>query len=61
MIGFLARRLVSVLVTLALASVVVFTVLEVLPGDPAQMALGTEAREDTLAALRREMGLDRPV
>ncbi len=61
MIGFLARRLVSVLVTLALASVVVFTVLEVLPGDPAQMALGTEAQEDTLAALRREMGLDRPV
>lgn len=61
MIGFLARRLVSVLVTLALASIVVFTVLEVLPGDPAQMALGTEAREDTLAALRREMGLDRPV
>jgi peptide/nickel transport system permease protein len=61
MIGFLARRLVSVLETLALASVVVFTVLEVLPGDPAQMALGTEAQEDTLAALRREMGLDRPV
>jgi peptide/nickel transport system permease protein len=61
MIAFLARRLVSVLVTLALASVVVFTVMEILPGDPAQMALGTEAQADTLAALRREMGLDRPV
>ncbi|HMG51806.1 MAG TPA: ABC transporter permease, partial [Inquilinus sp.] len=40
--------------------VVVFTVLDVLPGDPALLMLGTEAREDTLAALRSQMGLDRP-
>ena len=32
-----------------------------LPGDSAQMILGTEARPDTLAALRHEMGLDQPV
>jgi len=60
MLGFLGRRVVTLLFTLLAASVVVFTVLEVLPGDPALLMLGTEAREDTLAALRSQMGLDRP-
>jgi peptide/nickel transport system permease protein len=60
MAAFLVRRLAALLVTLVAASVVVFTVLEVLPGDPALLQLGTEAREDTLAALRDRMGLDRP-
>ena len=48
------------MLTLAACSVVVFLVLEVLPGDVAEVMLGTEAREDTLAALRRQLGLDRP-
>jgi peptide/nickel transport system permease protein len=60
MIAFLVRRFAALLVTLAAASLVVFAVLELLPGDPALLQLGTEAREDTLAALRREMGLDEP-
>ena len=34
--------------------------LEVLPGDPAEVMLGTEARPDTLAALRKQYGFDRP-
>ena len=42
------------------ASLVVFLVLEVLPGDPALVMLGTEATDETLAALRGELGLDRP-
>jgi len=58
--AFLARRFLSVVLTLWLASVVVFLVLEVLPGDPALLMLGTEARDDTLAALRAQMGLDQP-
>ncbi|NYZ13192.1 ABC transporter permease [Azospirillum sp. RWY-5-1] len=61
MLGFLARRLLSLALTAWLATVVVFVVLEVLPGDPALLMLGTEARPDTLAALRDQMGLDRPV
>lgn len=48
------------LLTLLAASLVVFTVLELLPGDPAAVILGTGAREDTLAALRAQLGLDRP-
>ena len=40
---------------------VVFLLLDVLPGDPAAVALGTGARPDTLAALRTQMGLDQPL
>jgi peptide/nickel transport system permease protein len=55
-----ARRLVAFLLTLLAASLVVFFVLEVLPGDPAVLMLGTGARADTLAALRHHLGLDLP-
>ena len=57
---FLAKRFATLIATLLVASLVVFLVLEVLPGDPAAMMLGINAREDTLAALRAELGLDRP-
>jgi peptide/nickel transport system permease protein len=56
----LLRRGLSFLITAWLATVAVFVVLDVLPGDPAQLMLGTEARPDTLAALRAELHLDRP-
>jgi peptide/nickel transport system permease protein len=56
----LLRRLVGLVATLVAAAAVVFVVLEILPGDPAAVMLGTEAREDTLAALRAQLGLDRP-
>ena len=60
MLTFATRRLLGLLLTLAAVSLVVFLVLEVLPGDVAEVMLGTEAREDTLAALRTQLGLDRP-
>lgn len=56
----LAKRLVALLVTLLVASLAVFIVMEVLPGDPAAVMLGVNAREDTLAALRSQLGLDQP-
>ena len=56
----LVRRLLALAVTLLVASLVVFVVMEVLPGDPAAIMLGTGVREDTLRALRAELGLDRP-
>ncbi len=46
--------------TLMVASMVIFVVLEILPGDPASYMLGLDAREDTLAALRAQLGLDKP-
>ena len=60
MIAFLSRRLLTLALTAWLATLVVFVVLDVLPGDPALLMLGTEARPDTLAALRHQMGLDLP-
>ena len=56
MIRFLGRRLLTLGLTLWLASLVVFIVLEVLPGDPALLMLGVDARPDTLAALRARWG-----
>jgi peptide/nickel transport system permease protein len=60
MIPYLGGRLVVLAVTLFAAAAVVFLVLDVLPGDPAALILGVNARPDTLAALHHAMGLDRP-
>ena len=61
MLSVLVRRLAGLLVTLALASVIVFAVLEVLPGDPARAMLGTNATPDAVEALRERLGLNEPL
>lgn len=61
MLRFVLRRLLTLVLTLLLTAAVAFFLLEVIPGDSALDILGTEAREDTLAALRQQMGLDRPI
>lgn len=58
MTSYLAGRLLSLIASLFVASAVIFFVLEVLPGDPAQFILGMNAQPDTLAALRTQLGLD---
>ena len=58
MLRYALRRLISLGVTLLVASLVIFLALEVVPGDPAGYMLGVNARPDTLAALRAELGLD---
>jgi len=60
MVKVLAWRVLTLLLTLLLISIAVFLILEVLPGDPAAIMLGTSAQPDTLAALRHQMGLDQP-
>lgn len=60
MIALIARRLLGLVLTLALVSLLVFMVMNVLPGDPAAIMLGTSARPDTLEALRQELGLGQP-
>ncbi len=61
MTGFLLRRSAALLVALFVASLVVFIVLQILPGDPALVILGPDAQPDTLAALRHQLGFDLPV
>lgn len=58
---FLAKRVFTLVLTLLVATLVVFVVLEILPGDPASVMLGVNAQTDTLNALREELGLNRPV
>jgi peptide/nickel transport system permease protein len=56
----LSIRAASLALTLLAVSAAIFLVLDVLPGDPVAIMLGTSARPDTLAALRAELGLDQP-
>lgn len=58
---FLLKRLLIGLVTLVVASMVVFAVMELLPGDPARLMLGMNATAEAVAALRTQMGLDDPI
>lgn len=60
MLRYALKRLVSLVLSLAVASLVIFAVIEVAPGDPASFMLGINAQPDTVAALRAELGLDVP-
>ena len=57
---FLVKRLITLLATLAGTSVVVFLVLEVLPGNAAQVLMGPDASPEAVAALAAKLGLDQP-
>ena len=59
MVRYFIKKLVTLVVLLLLVSITVFSVLFVLPGDPAQIILGINATPETLANLRAELGLDR--
>ena len=61
MIIYILNRILIGLATLLLASIVVFGVMEVLPGDPAQLMLGMSGSPEALANLRAQMGLDEPL
>ena len=58
MLRYTLKRLISLIISLTIASMVIFAVIEIAPGDPASLMLGVNAQEDTLAALRAELGLD---
>ena len=59
--GFILRRLLLEIVVLILVSILVFLATQALPGDPARAILGRNADPASLAALRRQLHLDRPV
>jgi len=59
--SFILGRLVSLILSLIAASIVIFLVLEVVPGDPAQFMLGLNATPEATAALRTALGLDGPL
>ncbi len=59
-LGIILKRLGLGLATLLVVSVLIFGAVEFLPGDVAQSVLGQGATEETVAAMREQLGLDRP-
>jgi peptide/nickel transport system permease protein len=57
---FLLKRAAAFLATLVIASMLVFAVLDLLPGNVAQVILGDTATPESIAALESKLGLDRP-
>lgn len=60
MTGIFLRRLGSFVLTLLIASLLIFACMDLLPGNAAAILLGTAARPDTIAALEQQLGLDQP-
>lgn len=60
MLEYFFRRVVTLFFTLVFASIIIFVSLEIIPGDPASYMLGINAQEDTVIALKKELGLDKP-
>ncbi|MGM0899534.1 MAG: ABC transporter permease [Bacillota bacterium] len=60
-IKFLCRRLLYVIPMLVVTTLVVFSLILLIPGDPALALLGDNATDEKLAQLRTQLGLDQPV
>jgi peptide/nickel transport system permease protein len=60
MIRYFVKKLIILFILLFLVSITVFSVLFILPGDPALIMLGINATPETLANLRADLGLDQP-
>ncbi|MFF2556307.1 ABC transporter permease [Nocardia sp. NPDC058058] len=61
MIAYLLRRVPSAVAVLFGASVLIFLLLRLVPGDPAQTLAGPDATPDTIASIRHQLGLDRSI
>jgi peptide/nickel transport system permease protein len=58
---YVLKRLLGAIPTLIIASLLVFAFIHLIPGDPASVMLGDMADADEIAALRQELGLERPI
>ncbi|UGY09089.1 ABC transporter permease [Phyllobacterium pellucidum] len=61
MLNYAVKRILIGLATVLAASIVVFAMLEIVPGDPARLMLGMNATEDAVHALQEQMGLNQPL
>jgi peptide/nickel transport system permease protein len=61
LLSYVVRRLLQLIPTLIIILVVVFTLVHLLPGDPASAMLGDRALDADVARINRELGLDRPL
>lgn len=61
MLNLIAKRLTGLLPTLAIVAMIVFLFVHLLPGDPARLAAGPDADAGTVALVRADLGLDKPI
>jgi len=61
MVTFIIRRLIQTVFVLILVSLIAFSLLHIIPGDPVVTMLGTEATQAQIDMLRHELWLDRPL
>lgn len=61
MLQYVAKRLLGLLPTLLLVGILVFLFVHLLPGDPARLAAGPDATPETVALVRKDLGLDQPI
>ena len=61
MANYLVRRVLQALGVILAISLITFFILNIVPGDPVQIMLGDLATPETVAQVRAQMGLDRPV
>ena len=61
MLSFLARRLVQLIPTLFFVSVLIFSLQQLLPGDPALVMAGEERDPEVIEQIRRQYHLDQPL
>lgn len=61
MLSFIIRRAFSIIPTLLGVSIIIFLMLAITPGDPAELLLGERATEETLEAMREHLGLNEPL
>jgi len=58
---YILKRLLGLLPTLAIVALLVFMFVHMLPGDPARLAAGPDAGPETVALVRQDLGLDKPL
>lgn len=61
MLRYLMNRIVGLIAVMFIVATIVFVIIRVTPGDPAAVMLGPEASQQDIAALRTQLGLDRPL
>ncbi len=61
MVRYLRNRVVSVLCTLFILSIFIFSIIHLTPGDPARIMLGADASPEEVAALKNQLGLNDPL
>ncbi len=61
MLAFIVQRIAQAVPVVLLSTVAVFLLMRLIPGDPAQILAGPDATPEVIAAIRQDMGLDRPL